>query len=60
MNRSTSDARSGLAFEIDRDHVGWLTFDLPDSSANLLTPKLMEDLEGIKVELNPELEIRFK
>ena len=55
MNRPSSDVGTGFRFEIDRDHVGWLTFDLPGSSVNLLTPELMEELDHTLSELESRI-----
>jgi len=55
MNGPKSESTSGLAFDIDRDHVGWLTFDRPDSSANVLTPALMKELDALLSQLESRI-----
>jgi 3-hydroxyacyl-CoA dehydrogenase/enoyl-CoA hydratase/3-hydroxybutyryl-CoA epimerase len=55
MNGPTSESTSGLAFEVDRDHVGWLTFDRPDASTNLLTPELMQELDALLSQLESRI-----
>ena len=55
MNAPTSESTSGLGFEVDRDHVGWLTFDRPDSSVNTLTPLLMQELDALLSQLEIHL-----
>lgn len=54
MNTST-DPETGLAFEVDRDHVGWITFDRPDSSVNVLTPSLMQELDALLSQLESRI-----
>ena len=55
MNAPTSESTSGLGFEVDRDHVGWLTFDRPDSSVNTLTPLLMQELDALLSQLESRI-----
>ena len=55
MNAPTSESTSGLGFEVDRDHVGWLTFDRPDASTNLLTPTLMQELDALLSQLESRI-----
>jgi 3-hydroxyacyl-CoA dehydrogenase/enoyl-CoA hydratase/3-hydroxybutyryl-CoA epimerase len=55
MNAPTSESTSGLGFEVDRDHVGWLTFDRPDASTNLLTPALMQELDALLSQLESRI-----
>lgn len=55
MNAPTSESTSGLGFEVDRDHVGWLTFDRPGSSVNMLTPLLMQELDALLSQLESRI-----
>ena len=55
MNAPTSESTSGLGFEVDRDHVGWLTFDRPDSAVNVFTPRLMRDLDALLSQLESRI-----
>ena len=34
-------ASTGLAFDIDRERVGWLTFDQPDAPVNVLSSTVL-------------------
>jgi 3-hydroxyacyl-CoA dehydrogenase/enoyl-CoA hydratase/3-hydroxybutyryl-CoA epimerase len=55
MNGPTSESTGGLAFDVDRDHVGWLTFDRPGASTNLLTPELMRELDALLSQLESRI-----
>ena len=55
MNGPTSESAGGLSFEVDRDHYGWLTFDRPDSSVNILTPPLMRELDALLSQLESRI-----
>ena len=55
MNGPTSESMAGLGFEVDRDHVGWLTFDRPGSSVNVLTPRLMQELDALLSQLESRI-----
>ena len=55
MNGPTSESKAGLSFEVDRDHVGWLTFDRPGSSVNVLTPPLMQELDALLSQLESRI-----
>jgi len=55
MNAPTSESTAGLGFEVDRDHVGWLTFDRPDSSVNVFTPHLMRELDALLSQLESRI-----
>lgn len=55
MNSPTSESKAGLSFEVDRDHVGWLTFDRPESSVNVLTPLLMQELDALLSQLESRI-----
>ncbi len=44
-----------ISFHIDRDHVGWLTFDLPGSSVNLLALDVMKELDRRLSELESRI-----
>lgn len=54
MNRSTA-GNTGLTLQIDRDRVGWLTFDRPDAAVNILTPAVMQDLDTTLSELESRI-----
>lgn len=55
MNRTSPTASTGLHLDVDHDHVGWLTLDAPGSSANLLTPALMVELDHTLSELESRI-----
>lgn len=55
MNAPTSESASGLSFEVDRDHYGWLTFDRPDASVNILTAPLMRELDALLSQLESRI-----
>jgi len=55
MNAATSDAATGLSFEVDRDHVGWVTFDRPGSSVNVLAPDLLRELDQLLSQLESRI-----
>jgi 3-hydroxyacyl-CoA dehydrogenase/enoyl-CoA hydratase/3-hydroxybutyryl-CoA epimerase len=55
MNAPTSESTSGLSFEVDRDHVGRLTFDSPGMSVNVLTPQLMQELDALLSQLESRI-----
>ena len=55
MSGPTSESTAGLSFEVDRDHVGWLTFDTPDSSVNVFTPALMQELDALLSQLESRI-----
>ena len=55
MNGPTSESAGGLSFEVDRDHYGWLTFDRPDSSVNILTSRLMRELDALLSQLESRI-----
>jgi len=55
MNAPTSESTCGLGFDVDRDHYGWLTFDRPDSSVNILTPELMKELDLLLSQLESRI-----
>lgn len=46
---------AGLELTIDRDRVGWLTFDQPGSSVNLLSSATMERLDHLLSELESRI-----
>lgn len=46
---------AGLTLTIDRDRVGWLTFDQPASSVNLLSSATMERLDHVVSELESRI-----
>ncbi|HKK08188.1 MAG TPA: enoyl-CoA hydratase-related protein, partial [Gemmatimonadota bacterium] len=47
--------REGLTLTVDKDSVGWLTFDRPGSKVNLLTTPVMERLDGLITELQSRI-----
>ncbi len=55
MTGPTSEPEIGLEFEVDRDHVGWLTFDRPGASVNTLTPELMRELDALLSQLESRI-----
>ncbi len=55
MNAPTAESTSNLSFEVDRDHVGWLTFDRRGSSVNVLTPTLMQELDALLSQLESRI-----
>ena len=55
MNGPTPEFPAGLGFEVDRDHVGWLTFDRPGSSVNVLSPPLMQELDALLSQLESRI-----
>jgi 3-hydroxyacyl-CoA dehydrogenase/enoyl-CoA hydratase/3-hydroxybutyryl-CoA epimerase len=55
MNGPTSESTAGLGFDVDHDHVGWLTFDRPDSSVNTLTPALMQEFDALLSQLESRI-----
>ncbi len=55
MNGPTSESTAGLGFDVDHDHVGWLTLDRPDSSVNTLTPALMQELDALLSQLESRI-----
>ena len=55
MTGPTSDSAIGLEFEVDRDHVGWLTFDRPGASVNTLTLELMQALDALLSQLESRI-----
>ncbi len=55
MNRPTSEAGTGLSFEVDRDHIGWLTFDRPAASVNVLTRAVLQELDSLLSQLESRI-----
>lgn len=55
MNAPVSESTTGIGFDVDRDHVGWLTFDRPGSSVNVLTPPLMQELDALLSQLESRI-----
>ncbi len=55
MNRPTSEAGNGLSFEVDRDHIGWLTFDRPAASVNVLTRAVLQELDSLLSQLESRI-----
>ena len=44
------DLGSGLTFEVDRSHVGWLTID-QEGSQNLLSGDVLRAFDGLLAQL---------
>jgi 3-hydroxyacyl-CoA dehydrogenase/enoyl-CoA hydratase/3-hydroxybutyryl-CoA epimerase len=55
MDQDSSSAVEGLTLEVDRDHVGWLTLDQPESSVNILSASLMRRLDGLLSQLESRI-----
>lgn len=48
-------AGSGLEFEIDRERIGWLTFDQPDAPVNVLSSTTLHALDQLLSELESRI-----
>jgi 3-hydroxyacyl-CoA dehydrogenase/enoyl-CoA hydratase/3-hydroxybutyryl-CoA epimerase len=46
---------SSLRLEVDRDRVGWLVFDRPDASVNLLSSAVLRRLDALLAELESRI-----
>lgn len=56
MNGSTpAPAESALRLEVDRDRIGWLVFDRPDASVNLLSAAVLRRLDALLAELESRI-----
>lgn len=48
------DLGSGMTFEVDRSHVGWLTLD-QDGSVNILSGEVLRALDGLLAQLESRI-----
>jgi 3-hydroxyacyl-CoA dehydrogenase/enoyl-CoA hydratase/3-hydroxybutyryl-CoA epimerase len=46
---------TGLKFEVDRDKIGWLTFDQPNAPVNVLSSAVLRDLDHLLGELESRI-----
>ncbi|MFO7588944.1 MAG: enoyl-CoA hydratase-related protein, partial [Gemmatimonadota bacterium] len=52
---SPSPTESSLRLEVDLDRIGWLVFDRPDSSVNLLSASVLRRLDALVGELESRI-----